>query len=815
MKAGAILSLILFNAIVAEAQTFTISGTISTGQGRPVAFASVYEENTTKGTSANTDGKYQLTLPAGRHQLIFRAIGYRQQQQTIDVQANDTLDVQLQEEAYQLQDVVVRPGAEDPAYAIIRNAIQKRKVFLNETDSYSADVYIKGVQKLVDAPEKFLGRDVAKVLELDSNSRSGILYLSESESKFYFRQPDKIREVMVSSRISGRNNAFSFNKASDLIVNFYQNLLQWEGLSNRGFVSPIADNALFYYRYKLLGTSVENGITVNKIGVTPRRASDPVFKGNIYIQEGTWRIHNAELYLTKQSGINFIDTLNISQQFFPVGQVWMPSSVNFSFNGKVLGFTFDGYFTGVYRNYNIEPNFEDDFFTGEILRVDTGVNKKNAAYWEQNRPVPLTAEERVDYLKKDSIARRKESKAYLDSLEKANNEFKISGLLLTGYRYNKRYEKRSVAFDAILPSFHYNTVEGFGIHYGVTLRQDYEYRKTFSLRPQIRYGFARKNLNASLTANYFYDPVKRANIGFSIGSDITDLNNLGSVSVLGNTINSLLFEINRKKFYLKQFATATTSREIARGLMVNAEIEYAQRRSLNNVTDFKFFNTDSAFSSNNPFAPVGDTLLFPANRAFKLSVSARYTFDQRYITRPDGRFYEPSKYPALEVTYRKGIKSLFGSDADYDFLALEVSQDRIRLGLLGYSSFSVSAGRFIRSKQLYYVDYKHFRGNQGTTFNPALRNFHFLDFYLNSTGNKYLEAHAEHNFSGFLFNKIPLVRKAKLEEIAGASYLSNPNIKQYTEIYFGLQRFVFRIDYALAFNRGNVLHQGIKLYYGF
>jgi hypothetical protein len=38
-----------------------------------------------------------------------------------------------------------------------------------------------------------------------------------------------------------------------MLVNFYQNFESWKRLSNRPLVSPIAENALFYYNYKLIG----------------------------------------------------------------------------------------------------------------------------------------------------------------------------------------------------------------------------------------------------------------------------------------------------------------------------------------------------------------------------------------------------------------------------------------------------------------------------------------------------------------------------------------------------------------------------------
>ena len=111
---------------------------------------------------------------------------------------------------------------------------------------------------------------------------------------------------MISSKVSGSNQAFSFNRASDVKVNFYENMETWDGLSNRPFISPIADNALFYYNYKLVGTTVnENGETINKIQVTPRREYDPTFEGYIYIIEDSWRLYSVDLYMTKRANINF------------------------------------------------------------------------------------------------------------------------------------------------------------------------------------------------------------------------------------------------------------------------------------------------------------------------------------------------------------------------------------------------------------------------------------------------------------------------------------------------------------------------------
>ena len=812
-----IYALLIFSLTISSAfsQTYTVSGQIKDTQGEIVPFASVHLKSTTTGTSANIEGKYTLKVAKGNVTLVFRAVGYKPLESIVNLQNNQALNVVLTPEVYTLANVNISANGEDPAYSIIRKAIKQRKKHLEEVKAYSCDVYIKGVQKLVSAPKKFLGRDIRKTLQLDSN-RKGIIYLSESESKFNFKRPSSIHEEMISSRISGRDNGFSFNKASDLIINFYDNYLLANTLSSRGFISPIADNALFYYRYKYLGETTENGFVIHKIEVIPRRENDPVFRGMIYIMDDSWRINDTDLFLTKKAGINFIDTLNIKQSFTKVENVFMPTAINFQFNGNVLGFKFAGYYVGVYSNYNINPNFPKNFFNGEILKVTELVNKKDSIYWTTNRPIPLTLDERKDYIKKDSIQRLKQSKVYLDSVEKDNNHFSVWKLAWAGYRLNNRYEKKSYSFDPLLRSVFYNTVEGLVVRYGISYRKNFENNRNYSIRPEFRYGFANQLLTGSLTGNYFYNPVKRASVGASFGNGVYDLNNLGSMTLLGNSINSLFYEKNYSKFYYKSFVNLNTTRELASGLQGSLNLDYSNNETMVNHTYFTILDRkDLEFTSNNPFTPTVETPQFPHYQALTASANLTYTIGQKYITRPDGKFYQQSKYPLISITYKKGFKNVLSSDVDYDVVEAEVYQDRIGFGLWGYTSFLVGTGKFLNNKNLYYLDYKHFAGNISTIFPPNIRKFQYLDFYQFSTKEQYFEAHLEHNFAGFFINKIPLVRELKLEEFIGGGYLSSPEKRNYKEFYFGLQRLIFRASYGFAYDGNRKISQGFRLSYGF
>src|SRR5690606_13093113 len=254
--------------------------------------------------------------------------------------------------------------------------------------------------RLLRAPKKFLGIDLDEIgreIGLDSN-RTGIVYLSESESRITVRPPDDFREEMISSKFSGNNRAFSFNRAADLKLNFYENHQPIvDGLSARPFVSPIADNALSYYRYRLLGTTEEGGFTIHKIEVIPRRKAEPLYQGDLYIIEGLWRIYGLNLELTKEMGINILDTLRIRQEYIPLesGQ-WQPSSLRFDFVGGLFNFLIGGYFAAVYSDYALNPGLEKKTFN-EVLRIAEGVNQRDSAYWAEHRPLPLTEAERMDY----------------------------------------------------------------------------------------------------------------------------------------------------------------------------------------------------------------------------------------------------------------------------------------------------------------------------------------------------------------------------------------------------------------------------------
>lgn len=793
--------------------TREISGRIIDENNAPVPFTSVFIKDLNISAMANENGYYKITLRPGVYTLVFRFVGYKSLATTVDISEDMKKDIVLWKEIYPLSEVYITQKKEDPANEIIRNTISKRK-YLRATPSYECDVYTKGVQKLIHAPKRILGEDVGKALSLDSNRR-GILYQSETQSKLFFNYPDK-KEIMLASKVAGDNQGFSFNRALDLQINFYDNTIKWAAFGDQRFVSPVAENAFSYYKYQLIGTLLENGREVHKIKVTSRKKYVPTFNGYIYVLKDDGRLYSVDLYLTEESRINFVDTIHISQHYSEVQEkYWLPSDITIRFKGKVLGFDFAGYFTGLYSNYFPNPFFPEGFFKDEILRIEPDVNKNDNAWWDRTRPIPLTRDEEENYYVKDQFIKKTHSKSYRDSLQRETNKFKPIRYALVGQRIENIADSSYWYIYPLHNTVFYNTVEGWGTRLKARYVKKYGLRRSLEIEPNLRYGFSSKTTNINAEVTYRLDTLHHASFSVRGGSDFLDLNNKGTLNLFYNTLTTLFEGKNYLKLFRAKFFAFSAQREILDGLMINLGTEISRRMPMSNSSFESIFDrTSGMITSNNPLDPATEAEVFPTNNSFSIETKVSYTYGQKYTTRPDGKVYEPARYPTLMMNFRKGMPSVFNSAVDYDFLSVDLFQDRISTGIWGYSSFYFSAGKFLNAKSMYFPDMHHFTGNQTAIYNPLFPSFHFLDFYAYSTNDKYFEAHYEHNFTGRFLNKVPLIRKLKLEEIIGGAYLTQP-LTNYHELYLGLQRLVFRVDYGWSWTPGHKAYNAFRLFYGF
>jgi hypothetical protein len=795
-----------------------IEGIVRDTEGNVLPFASILVKGTPMGVTANNQGKYALTLSPGNYTLDCRYVGYKSSEKNITVtSANQRVDFVLSLQKLTLKEVIIKPGGEDPAYAIIREAIKKREFYESQVKAFEAEVYIKGLIKLMSLPNQIMGQKIPEedrsAMGIDSSGK-GIIYLTESVTKVYSQQPDKLKLEVVSTRVSGNNGlGFSF----PAFISFYKNNVNIAPQVNpRGFVSPIADNALHFYNYKFLGSFFEDGNEVNVIKVIPKHDYEPLFSGIINITENDWRIFSCHLALTKKSSLEILDSLEISQIHTPVeGAAWRIKNqvIHFSFNK--FGIRSEGDFVNVYSKYNLDPDFPNGFFDRVVIKYDTAVNKKPHSYWDSIRPVPLEPQEINDYKTKDSAftARNDSTEKNLDSLRKKQGPLKItqlfwSGVNRTHYSYTNQYE---VSFEPLLKTLQYNTIEGVAINPSLVISK---YSKSLnnqvSFIADVRYGFNNRHVNP--WAGFVFknrdefDPDKKFDshsFFVAAGKRVSQFFNESDIDGLGNSIATLLYGTNAMKIYENYFGKTGYIKEWESGAKFLIEGEYEDRLPLNNTTTYILDKSWSyRLTPNYPVEIMSSQ--FQRHQAVVVHASLSFQPGQQYIQFPKRKVSLGSKYPTFTINYSKGIRNIFGSDVDYDKWALNATDD-VNFKLAGVLKYSLTVGGFLNNNSVFPQDFKHFYGNQTIFANQYVRSFQNATYYQFSNASPfYSELHFEHHSNGLVSNKIPLLKKWNWNFVEGANALYINPSTNYAETFIGLENIfkILRVDLVVDFQNG-------------
>ena len=793
-----------------------IKGTIMDEKGNPLPFVSVFEENTYSGTTSNEQGKYQLNVKEiGKNKIVFQYLGFKTQKISVSGDSKTiVLDVKMPEESFALNEVVIDPK-KNPADAIIRSAIAEKKDNSDKTGRYTADFYSKGMFKVKDLPKKILGKKVDLGQDMASNldsTGSGILYLSETISKIIFEKPDKLKEKIIASKISGNNKGYSYNTASLSTYDFYDNTLDFDVK----LISPIADNAFSYYKYKLEATFYDdNNQQIYKIKVIPKRDKEPVFEGYIYIVDDSFAIYALDLDIKGYRMKNeFTEVMTLKQSFSynTKNKIWTKNAQTLDFNAGIFGVKFSGKFNYVYSNYEFPVSFEKKTFGNEIVAFEANANKKDDAFWNQIRPIPLTIEESTDYTKKDSLQTIRKSQKYIDSVDAKNNKFKVTDILM-GYDYKNTFKKYSFDYKGLLniASLSFNTVQGFNLDSGFSFRKwDEDKGKSTSISTTFNYGFSDERFRVVGEFSHKFNNLNFATIGVSGGTKVSQFNSFEPITKLVNSVSSLFFKDNYMKLYNLEYAQINYSQNILNGVNLFGKVAYEQRKPLFNTTDYSFFKKDDIYSSNNPVLPNDFTTpAFNQHHLFKAAISTRINFGNKYISRPDGRYnIKNDKYPTVFLAFEKAFAT---SEKKYEFerIGASVVYD-LSLGNKGTLGMNIRTGKFFNAENISFIDYRHFNGNQthiGTS-DRYLNVFNLMPYYANSTNDSYFEMHLEHNDTGFIMNKIPLLNLLKSTMNLGFHSLAIPDRKPYTEFTVGLDNLgfgkfkLFRVDYVHSYQGG-------------
>lgn len=789
-----------------------IKGKTLDEQRRPLPFSTITIQEINKKIVSNGEGDYSIELEPGNYTLICQHVGYGSVTKQVTISERTHVhDFLLKPNELTLKEVIVKSGVEDPAYAIIRNAIKEREYNGKKAGAYACEAYIKGLIRTNDYPNSLFGQTID--FEDGDTSKKKIIFLSESISDVFVSQSKETKVVVKSTRVSGQTNGLGL--ATPLLLSFYDNIVALpKSFNPRGFISPIADGALSFYNYKYLGAFFENNVMVNKILVTPKRNFEPLFKGYIQIIENTWNIHSLSLLLDKQSLLEFADKIKIEQQYEKINfDTWMVGSQTIYPEVNFLGFDAGGYFTTLFSKYQLNQQFTKKEFGNVLLKYDSVSNKKQIAYWDTVRPIPLLVDEIADFRKKDSLEKRREDPDYLDSLDRRQNKINTLGLIVNGQTLIHRRKSMFYTYDPFLKSFSYNTVEGIALQLSGSIQKNLDGRKQLTFTPVLRYGVTNKHFNAFLRTNYRFGKKYVNNISTAFGSRVYQFNNANPIPQIMNTFATLFSGYNYMKLYQANFFQLSYQKVLGEGFDFAGSIYFQDRIPLVNTDTNYAWGSSRVFSKFTPNYPVEITNQpMPAHQAFVIGLKISYRPGTKYIELPDRVISSFSRTPTFTLQYSKGIANVLGSDVDFDKWRFSVTGD-LNLKLGGEFKYRVETGGFINTKSVEIPDYNHFIGNLTRKATPYVESFQVAPFYALSNKEKiFLQLNGEYRLNGLLTNKIPIVRRLNLRVVTGANTIWLKE-KNYTEVFVGVDNIfkLFRVDYIWGIGKTVAPQNGIKI----
>jgi len=379
-----------------------LNGKITDVSGQPVPYATVYIQELKYGTTSNTRGDYELKLPSGNYTVSYQSLGYEPVFEKITIaDAGVTRDIVLPEQIYDIPEVRISPSGEDPAMFIMRKAIGLAPYYLNFINYYKADVYLKGNLYIKNIP-KIFERSMRMSssennVSVSSGRRSrdqqgtikeGDTYLMESYNEIEFTAPDRYFQKVISYNSSFPEQGNEVSPMEFIQASFYQPVLADMA------ISPLSPQAFSYYNFKYQGASLQGDYTINKIDVIPRRKSQQLFKGTIFIIEDLWCLHSLDL-----TNENFAGDIRVRELYIPVkDNIWMPVSHQIDVGLSVFGFKADVGYTSSVKYLEVKPN--------DQLQKPSDIVTGFAGSYFQDTVKSKTAREIERILTKDEISNR-------------------------------------------------------------------------------------------------------------------------------------------------------------------------------------------------------------------------------------------------------------------------------------------------------------------------------------------------------------------------------------------------------------------------
>ena len=739
MKKYTLLLLILISLASFGQQTKVKGMVWDAVNNQPMPFVKVQFQNSKIGTLTDTLGQFYIETYYATDSLVFSSVGYMTYTYKIIKDQEQEIIVRMTNSVTEMDEVKVLPPDEFPSTTLHKRVIANK--YINNKEkllSYEYELYNKIQLDLNNIGDKFTDRDIVKrldlVMEYLDSSDNGTNYLpvilSESISKFYFKNnPKKRKEIVSATRITGIDNLQMNQFLGDMYldINVYDNTIN---LFNKSFVSPVSNFARSYYRFYLEDSAFIDNQWCYKLRFKPKRTGDATFEGEMWIHDTTYAVKQISANISPGANINYIQDLYFEHHFDQVAnEVWMLTKekmivdVKITKNTGVYGFY--GRKLSTRKDFVINEDHPADFYKADnTVEILDSAKFRDDAYWISHRHEPLSIQEvgidnMIDSLNEVTFFKALKNLTYFAS---------------TGY-----YPLGKVELGSAFSLVSFNPVEN--LRTALALRTSNNFSRRLELGGKVAYGFGDERFKYGANIRYNITPKKRGMLTTFYRYDIEQIGQSPTAAAIGSTFGTLFRTGPLDKLTMVQKAGINLEKDVKKDLILYGGFEWKQFTALGLANYVKF----------NPSLNTYDTLGEITSSEFIARI--RWTKNEEFISGSFDRTSVGSKYPILSLQGIFGVKGLFGGNYNYQKIEFMMEHSR-QIGVLGRIRYGANAGYVFGTTA--YPFLKVHEGNQSywlltSTFNK-LNYFEFIS-------DKYVGGFVENHWEGLLFDRIPLIKK--------------------------------------------------------
>ncbi len=763
-------------SLVASAQN--IAGVVTDARtGKPIAYANVFYDGMPVGVNTDENGMYTLPLHAGKT-LVVSFYGYGRQTFNITSESR-RIDVKMTDVSRTLKEAVVKARKKkysrknNPAVELMKKVIAaKKQTDLHRHAYFSYNMYKKLTFAFNDVSEKTLSEGIFKKMpflnkhvEVCPETGKRILPITFQETtqrQIWRKNPQSEKTIITGKREEGLNKFFSSGEILNSIladcftdVNIYDDNVR---LLRHQFVSPISSkNAISFYHFYIQDTVFVGNDKCIEVAFNPNNPQDFGFSGSLFIMtDSTYRVRQSKLKIPHSSDVNFVENLNINQEFqnLPSGdQVLTQNKMTVQISAILDMARLHVQLTNDYSDFSLSPLPDKDFRYGGQEYVEPNAVLQNEDFWKANRTDSLTmAEASMGQMVKE-----------FQSMKNFNIFMFVFKAFVENYVETSSNPQKPSKFDIgpVNTIFSHNFIDGFRLRASG--------QTTANLNPHlfakgyVAYGFKDHRFKGMSELTYAFK--KRSyqvtefpmnNLSVSYQTDVmsasdkfmpTDKDNVFS-SFKVTTVDQMAyyhkFALKYQREWLNGFGVCTQlrrERDEGVGALFYQPLDELGTPSADKTAHVRYFNTTD------------------------LSLELKYIPGAKYMNTKQRRITVNNEAPIFTLRHTVGLKTL-GGEHNYNLTEASVYKRFWLPSAWGRMDFNINGG--VQWNRVPFPLLIMPAANQSYIVHKAMfcmvNNMEFLN-------DRYVSGMVNWDLNGKIFNRIPLLRKLKWREVIGCNAL--------------------------------------------